>query len=346
MTATARSTFYRDRLDALWAAAAAPRSSTAPTVVSTFAGMGGSTIGYLAAGFREVLAVEHHPHAAQCLRLNFGCDVAQADITALDPAKLPLAPGELTVLDGSPPCQGFSSSGLRRLDDPRNLLWRQYARLAEAWRPHTLVMENVPLLASSPVFAMIHAELARVGYRTRAAILPAGMFGAATDRRRFILIGLREDLDAEPSHPAPTSRPVILREAFAALPAGPGIPSPDMPARFVNLVRLIRPGSDGGEALAAHGGREAYWSVKRLSWDRPGRAICSTFRRHTSGFIHPDENRYLTVAELSRIQSVPDGYRWPEGTTYTDAHNRIGNSVPPLLMHAVAAHVRTLAGAG
>jgi DNA (cytosine-5)-methyltransferase 1 len=336
---------YRDRLNELWSAATAPRDDDAPTVVSTFAGMGGSTTGYLAAGFREVLAVEQQPHAAACLALNFGCDIHADDITSLDPAKLPLAPGELDVLDGSPPCQGFSSSGLRRKDDPRNRLWCQFARLAEAWKPKALVMENVPLIASSPVFAMVRAELDRIGYRTRAAILPAALFGAATDRKRFILVGIRDDIGRDPTHPKPDHRPVTVREAFAALP-GDTIPAPEMPARFAGLARMIEPGRCGGKALSARGGRESYWSVKRLSWDKPSNAIPSTFRKHTSGFIHPDETRYLTIAELMRIQSVPDGYRWPEGTTYKDAHNRIGNSVPPLLMHAVAAHVRGLLTGG
>jgi len=342
VTATIRDTYYRDRLDRLWTAATTDRAPGAPTVISTFAGMGGSTLGYLAAGYREILAAEHHPHAAECLRLNFGTDVRTGDIAALEPAANPLRPGELTVLDGSPPCQGFSTSGLRRLDDPRNHLWRQYARLAEAWKPRALIMENVPPLGSSPVFGLLAAELHRIGYRTRAAILPATLFGAATDRRRFILVGIREDLDAEPSHPHPTARPVTMREALAALPDDPGPEAPPIPARFLGLVRMITPGSDGSAALAARGGRKAYWSVKRMDWDRPGRAITSSFRRGTSGFIHPDANRYLTIAELCRLQSVPDAYAWPEGTTYRDAHNRIGNSVPPLLMHAVAAHVRDL----
>jgi DNA (cytosine-5)-methyltransferase 1 len=105
---------------------------------------------------------------------------------------------------------------------------------------------------------------------------------------------------------------------------------------------MIEPGSDGGRVLAERGGKEIYWSVKRQAWDRPARALPSTFRRHNSGFVHPDETRFLSVPELMRVQSVPDAYEWPASTSYREAHNRIGNSVPPLMMRAIAAHVRTL----
>src|SRR5262245_14159821 len=134
---------YADRLSELWRLVTAERDPGAPTVVSTFAGMGGSAIGYLAAGFADVLACEWDAHAAACLRQNFSAPVYDGDIHALDPAELPLAPGELDLLDGSPPCQGFSALGNRREHDPRNQLWRPFARLAEAWQPRALVIENV-----------------------------------------------------------------------------------------------------------------------------------------------------------------------------------------------------------
>jgi DNA (cytosine-5)-methyltransferase 1 len=342
VTVTARSTFYAEGLSRMWADAMAPREAGAPTLVSLFAGMGGSTIGYLAAGFRELLAVEWYHHAAACLRLNFpGTDVFAGDVSDLDPARLPLKCEELDVLDGSPPCQGFSSSGLRRSNDPRNRYWKEYVRLVATWRPRACVLENVPLIAQSRAFPLLHDSLRAAGYVTRSAVLDAGLFGCATTRKRFILIGVREDLAVAPTHPAPTYRPATLREAFAGLPETP-IPTPPMPERFAGLARMIVPGSDGGAALRDRGGREAYWSVKRLDWDKPGRTLPATWRLHTQGIIHPSETRFLSVAELMRIQSVPDEYAWPERTSYREAHNRIGNCVPPMMMAAIGAHVRGL----
>src|SRR5215831_11501195 len=87
---------YADRLADLWRRATADREPGAPTAVSTFAGMGGSTLGYLAAGFADVLAAEWDAHAAACLRLNFSAPVYDGDIHALDPPSFRSRPASLT----------------------------------------------------------------------------------------------------------------------------------------------------------------------------------------------------------------------------------------------------------
>src|SRR5690606_12471769 len=102
----------------------------APTVMSTFAGAGGSSLGYSMAGFRELLAVEWDDHAVDTFRRNFpDVPVYHGDIAQLTAEAIleqtGLAPGELDVFDGSPPCQGFSMAGLRQLDDQRNQLFRE-----------------------------------------------------------------------------------------------------------------------------------------------------------------------------------------------------------------------------
>src|ERR1022692_353194 len=109
---------YVQDLDAAWAAHLAPRKKNAPTVVSLFAGCGGSSLGYSMAGYRELLAVEWDAKACATFRLNFpGVPVHEGDIALLTnrmAGKLTgLKPGELDVLDGSPPCQGFSTAGKR-----------------------------------------------------------------------------------------------------------------------------------------------------------------------------------------------------------------------------------------
>ena len=85
----------------------------APTVVSMFAGCGGSSLGYRMAGYRELLAVEWDPVATAAFRANFpGVPVHEGDIAELSGGEClrlaGIAPGELDVLDGSPPCQGFT----------------------------------------------------------------------------------------------------------------------------------------------------------------------------------------------------------------------------------------------
>ncbi len=109
---------YPALLDEAWAQHLAPRAPNAPTVISTFAGCGGSSLGYSMAGFRELLAVEWEQNAADTFRLNFPhVPLYHGDIAKLSVEEcLRLAgikPGELDVFDDSPPCQGFSTVGKR-----------------------------------------------------------------------------------------------------------------------------------------------------------------------------------------------------------------------------------------
>ena len=108
-----------------------------PTVISTFAGCGGSSLGYRLAGFRELLAVEWDDNAVATFKMNFpDVPVYHGDIARLTGAECMnlaggIKPRELDVLDGSPPCQGFSTAGKRKFDDPRNSLFREFARLIQ-----------------------------------------------------------------------------------------------------------------------------------------------------------------------------------------------------------------------
>ncbi|MBW7959864.1 MAG: DNA cytosine methyltransferase, partial [Candidatus Promineofilum sp.] len=139
---------YPAHLEAMWQLHLAPREANAPTVISTFAGAGGSSLGYSMAGFRELLAVEWDDNAVETFRLNFpGVPVYHGDIAKLSVDECldmaGIATGDLDVLDGSPPCQGFSTAGKRQLDDPRNQLFREYVRLLRGLQPKVFVMENV-----------------------------------------------------------------------------------------------------------------------------------------------------------------------------------------------------------
>src|SRR5574343_458396 len=124
-----------------------------PTVVTTFAGMGGSSYGYKRAGFEVLLASEWDPHAAETYRLNHpSTHLVHGDIHDLSAEHVlevtGLKRGELTVFDGSPPCQGFSTAGNRDLNDPRNQLFREYVRLLRGLAPRAFVMENVKGMSS------------------------------------------------------------------------------------------------------------------------------------------------------------------------------------------------------
>jgi DNA (cytosine-5)-methyltransferase 1 len=332
-------TGYPASLDALWAAHLAPRAGDAPTCVSLFSGCGGSSLGYSAAGYRELLAAEWDRHACEVFRGNFsGIPVHEGDVAALDPGSLPLPAGGLDLLDASPPCQGVSMTGLRRAADPRNQLWHQVVRLAGAWRPRVIVVENVKGLIAGKmrsVFAAICAGLRELDYVVGARLIDSSFLGVPQKRVRVFIVAVRCDLGTAPVFPAPRTRPVTVREAWEGLD-GPG--AFDVPVRKgAVLAPLIEPGRNGSDALTRRGGKPAHFSAVRLAWDRPANTLVREVRPGTcSGFLHPREDRFLGVHELARLQGFPDQWDWC-GLEYRDVHHLVGNSVCPSVAQAVGA---------
>lgn len=287
------------------------------------------------AGFRELLAVEWDDHAVQCFKLNFpAVPVYHGDIAVLSVEEcLALAgvnPGELDVLDGSPPCQGFSTLGKRQLDDPRNSLFREFVRLLDGLQPRVFVMENVPGMVKGKmklVFAEALVALKSCGYNTVARILNAANYGVPQARERLIILGVR---DGTPPLPRPTGKPPIT-----AAEALVGVVNQTWPPPFRpfgrDLWRKQQPGDSGfGDIFFNH---------VKLAPDRP----CPTIPKSTvfggySGMSHWSEPRALTAEELARLSSFPDAYRWTGD--YADRVARIGNSVPPLFMKAIAETLR------
>lgn len=437
-------TNYASDLRAAHAAMIAPRSEDAPTVMSTFSGAGGSTMGYLMAGYQEVLACEWDPKQAAAFRLNFphvslhAGDVAELTVErALDAIGLP--PGELDLLDGSPPCQGFSTAGKRRLRDDRNGLFHQFVRLLRGIQPRAFVMENVAGLVKGDmrlIFVAILSDLRSAGYRVRAWRINAMNHGVPQSRERVIFVGAREDLGIDPTPPAPTHgrgllpvvtmaqacelagegvfvdgedaglrvptnrpsptilrtsiskvwnrsfgvftsgmnaskgmvvdphaspSPCVMREGIAgsshsqfklanatpegsADPASPEyhpamrIPAPPMTGKAAEIAAKRPHGKYVKEADGSWGGmlRVAPWepskAITRSAGNLPGGAYPK--------FIHPTELRGLSIGEVMRLQSFPDAYAWPDGHRWVDCWAGVGNSVPPLMMRAIATHVR------
>ncbi|MCC9686882.1 DNA cytosine methyltransferase [Streptomyces sp. MNU103] len=121
-------------------------------------------------------------------------------------------------------------------------------------------------------------------------------------------------------------------------PPGPR-PLPHPRNKAAILAPLIPPGRDGGDALAIRGGKESFFNLARLHYDRPSLTVCKDIRNGQGGLLHPEHNRYIGLHELTRIGSIPDEYDW--GTSkYRQVWNRVGNSVPPLFMRAVASTIR------
>lgn len=288
------------------------------------------------AGFRELLAVEWDDNAVETFRMNFpDVPVYHGDIANLTGAEcMKLAgvgPGELDVLDGSPPCQGFSTAGKRKYDDPRNSLFREFARLLKELQPRAFVMENVTGMVKGymkQAYLTIIAELRACGYRAKGEVLNAMYFNVPQSRERVIIVGVRNDLGIEPSHPKPQTRPVTVREAFDGIIGSE--PDADISRYAIGKEwARLRPGKKS----------EKYLNLVRAAWDKPSPTITKGVgkTRSLASVTHPEECRKYSIAEARRVASFPDDFKF--SGTWGESLERIGNSVPPNLMRAIAEHV-------
>jgi DNA (cytosine-5)-methyltransferase 1 len=337
---------YLQVLTDAWSDAITERPVDAPTVVSCFAGGGGSSLGYQMAGNRELLATDWDQRSVETLRLNFPhLPVWQGDIAALSVEQVmemtELMPGQLDVLDGSPPCQGFSTAGKRVLHDTRNGLFREFVRLLRGLMPHCFVMENVSGMVRGKmrlVFADCLRELKTSGYRVSARILDAMYFNVPQHRQRLIFIGVREDLGIEPTHPVALTWPIPIRVALGAAHLAGDTESdavtPELSDAYGQLWERVRPGRS-----AVHVIGKGFSSCVKPHPDRP----CPTLMKTQTGrgfatTVHPFSPHALSIREAAFIGSYPPPFRFVG--SYQEQWARIGNSVPPLLMRAIAQHLR------
>lgn len=226
-----------------------------------------------------------------------------ADLSVKECCRLAdIRPGELDILDGSPPCQGFSLLGTRRFSDPRNQLFVEFVRLLRGLRPKAFVMENVRGMVARDmklVFADCLEAMKSAGYKVRVRLLNVKYFHVPQDRERLIFVGVRDDLGIEPSHPMAQSRLQSIRQALGLV-------------------------GDGGVL------NDQFKSGWR-SLDGP----CVTIFKHPPVLLLDGVQRKLTFDECSVIQGFPQDWKWPKKIL-----RYLGNAVPPPFMQAVAEHVR------
>ncbi len=338
------SSVYKHALDNLWSAHQQQRATNAPTVVSTFAGCGGSSLGYSAAGFDERLAVEWDNHAVEVFRANFPHvpvwheDIAKLSVEqALELSKL--NPGELNVLDGSPPCQGFSPQGKRHLHDSRNQLFIEFVRLVDGLKPEAFVMENVKGMVMGKMRAVFNEAkraLEDCGYEIAAGIINMALLGVPQKRERLVVVGFREDLSTKPSLPRPVPERRTVNDAFKLL-SNKGRPHTNLSPNTAKsaLLRALQPGQGGADFLESKGRKRGSYSLYKLDGSKPSFTICKT----NTPWAHPLVDRLCTDTELCRLASFPDQYNWCDSNT-NQIVARIGNSVPPLGMFQIAKHLR------
>jgi DNA (cytosine-5)-methyltransferase 1 len=331
------------------------------TAVDLFCGVGGLSAGLCEAGFSVVGAVDVSELAIEGYRANHADTVVwHQNIRSLSPKRvmkeLGLAPGDLDLLAGCPPCQGFSTMRTLRqgtsVADKRNSLVAQFGRYAAALLPRSILMENVPGLANEPGLHRLVKRLKRLGYAVETGVRDAADYGVPQRRKRFVLIGMRNATMV--SFAEPISPKLTVRDALGGLlpPADSDDPlhnhGEQRSRRIRNLIAAI-PHDGGGQKdlprrrqLACHKRSNGFFDVYgRMAWERPSPTITSGCINPSKGrFLHPDQNRAITLREAALLQTFPPNYEIPLRAGKYKAADLIGNAIPPAF---VASHARPIA---
>lgn len=338
-------------------------SVSRPVAIDLFSGCGGLTLGLKQAGFAVLSAVEVDSAAVRTYRANHeNVLVKHTDIKKLKAEglrrELKMDRGKLDLLAGCPPCQGFSTlrtrNGGKRNRDARNDLVREMLRFARVFRPKAVMMENVPRLVDRKPFKELCKGLRRLGYRITFGIRDAARYGVPQRRRRLILLAGR-GFDVPFAREARLRRTV--RGAIGRMPE-PGRshdPAHNIPEkkRSVKILKLIRdiPKNGGSRndlprnrQLNCHKKRDGFYDIYgRMEWDSVAPTITSgCFNPSKGRFLHPEENRAITMREAALLQGFPRSYVFDTSPGKQALALMIGNALPPEFIRRHAAEIVTV----
>jgi DNA (cytosine-5)-methyltransferase 1 len=338
-------------------------------LMDLFAGCGGMTRGFIDSGrFTPVLAVEMDASAAATYAANFvptGEPVERHVITDKIENVESFPPVDVVI--GGPPCQGFSPLNRDGVGLERRALWREYLRALRESGAKAFVMENVPELLRSAEFASFKAAAEdELGYLVDGRVLNAADYGVPQKRRRAIVIGVRAGeipwpaqthFDPEGGTPLAGEPWRTFADAVEGLPLEPTgtdwhVGRNPRPASIVRYKHVPR---DGGNRFQMQASLDAAglghlvprcWRNKptgttdvfgRLYWSRPAFTIRTEFYKPEKGrYLHPSEDRPITIREAARCMSFPDDFVFPADQKWTEIAKQIGNAVPPRLAQAIA----------
>ena len=341
--------------------------------ISFFAGAGGCSLGFKQAGAQIVAAYENNAAAIDTYNRNFGegichnVDLSECDFATIR-KQLCIERGEIDLIIGGPPCQGFTTAGSRFWNDPRNKLIRNYAQALDVFYPRWFMMENVEgILTTAKGTYVVECikKMIEMGYSVFLKKVYMQEYGIPQRRKRVIIIGNRDGKDycfpTEKEHAVGAiykNTSATLRDAISDL-EGVELPEidhathkeSDIQLQRISLLQVGQSMKDlpvelqnesfqrrshrrvcDGTPSDKRGGPPS--GLKRLSYDEPCLTITSSA---TAEFIHPTLNRMLTIRECARVQTFPDDFSF----SGTDAQKmqQIGNAIPPVFAKQIAERI-------
>lgn len=348
-------------------------------VIDLFCGCGGFSKGFEEAGFNVRFGIDLWNDATTTFAHNFpNAVVLNKDILNIKGSDIldlcGMETSDVDVIIGGPPCQGFSVSGKRLIDDERNKLYKAFVEIVSELKPKIFVMENVPGLVrlfKGQVGEEVMNDFSAIGYRVKNKILSADNYGVPQQRKRVFFVGIRDDFfkkDVEYIYPIPitgadTNKPVITsKEAISDLDFVPDdiVLGEDIAYELPAQSEYQKKMRDGSSSILNHsitvhkertkeiiamvpdGGNykslpEELWSTRKvhIAWTRmDSKRPCFTIDTGHNHHFHYRANRVPTVRESARIQSFPDTFEFIG--IKTSQLKQVGNAVPPLLAKSIA----------
>jgi DNA (cytosine-5)-methyltransferase 1 len=312
-----------------------------PLFTDLFSGAGLFSAGFVAEQCEPVLAVDISKDAIATYNSNLppvGVVKSVTEMTEIPPSD---------ILIAGPPCQGFSTLGRRDPLDVRNVLALDVIRWAQGSGAKVVVIENVPPFLASQQWRDLARGLLKLGYSIDTWELDAVNYGTPQLRRRAFTVA---SLIGPVERPLPTvrritvgealSRPISCEDSLHTWPKPTGLAAERIP--------LIPPLGDKRDIMRlapelcppswVKVGCQATDVWGRIDPTEPANTIRCTFQNPSKGrYLHPTENRTLSLREGARLQGVPDTWEFV-GKPYPVAR-QIGNGVPVPLARAVAAVV-------
>lgn len=300
------------------------------TAVSLFCGAGGLDMGFDRAGFKTIWANDMDANACKTHQNWSKATVVCGDISKVDYAAIPVS----DVILGGFPCQGFSLSGPRKIDDSRNVLYKHYVKLVRQNKPKAFVGENVKgllTMGEGKIIDAIVADFAECGYDVYCKLVNAKNFGVPQDRERVIIVGFRQDLHVmDFKLPDTNGQTMTLREAIGNMPQVKPCDVCDAPysSRYMSRNRK-RGWDDVAYTVPAMAKQVTLW---------PGSPDMRKLDKDLWAFGDEGTTRRLSWREAAAIQTFPTDLEF--SGDLTSIYKQIGNAVPVKLAEFVANYIR------
>lgn len=315
--------------------------------IDLFSGAGGMSLGFDQVGFKNVFSIDIEPRFCETYKTNFpNHNLIQKDISKFSNEEIKSLIGnkKIDVVIGGPPCQGFSMAGnigRKFIDDSRNQLFKEFARVVEIVQPKYFVMENVARLFThnkGETKKEIIELFKKMNYNVDCKVVNTADFGIPQVRNRVLFIGNR--ISNNIVFPTKTiEKPISIKEAIDKLPKLKSgekskIPNHISMKHSEQMLEKMKYVSDGGnrneipELIRPKSGDVR----KYIRYKSTEPAVCVTGDMRK--IFHYSQNRALTVRELATIQTFPLDFIF-KGSTISQ-QQQVGNSVPPILAKEIA----------